>query len=114
MSGYAYGEREPREPCPYCGTICHADFVDIGVGFQQCGPYHCQRCGASETSPYDEGRELTDSEKATGWYEPGTPAGSAANVDEDGRIIPFWQADNLYREAHGVAARYDKRGNYIG
>lgn len=28
-----------------------ADFVDVGVGFAQCGPYHCDNCDASEISP---------------------------------------------------------------
>lgn len=37
--------------CPYCGEIITADFVDIGVGFTQCGPYHCHVCGASEIGP---------------------------------------------------------------
>jgi hypothetical protein len=62
MSGYAYGEHEPTEACPYCSTICRADFVDIGVGFTQCGPFHCEQCGASEIGPYDQERELIDEE----------------------------------------------------
>lgn len=48
---------EPTEPCPYCKNDMHADFVDVGVGSVQCGPYHCQTCGASEIGP-----ELDD------WY----------------------------------------------
>ena len=31
--------------CPKCGGPCEADFVDIGVGEQQSGPYSCQECG---------------------------------------------------------------------
>ena len=27
--------------CPKCGSKCEAEFVDIGVGEQQCTPYHC-------------------------------------------------------------------------
>ena len=30
-SGYAYGQDEPVEHCPYCNTVCRADFVDVGV-----------------------------------------------------------------------------------
>lgn len=37
-----------KEKCPYCGTECEADWVDVGVGFVQCGPYYCENCGASE------------------------------------------------------------------
>ncbi|WP_214807518.1 hypothetical protein [Exiguobacterium sp. s102] len=37
--------------CPYCDTKMEADFVDVGVGYVQCGPYHCYSCGASEIGP---------------------------------------------------------------
>lgn len=37
--------------CPYCDTEMEADFVDVGVGYVQCGPYHCYSCGASEIGP---------------------------------------------------------------
>ena len=33
----------PSKPCPYCGSECEADWVDIGVGMQQCGPYYCAK-----------------------------------------------------------------------
>lgn len=45
----------PSEKCPYCGDSMEADFVDVGVGMMQCGPYHCYSCGASEIGP-----ELSD------------------------------------------------------
>ncbi|MCB0106339.1 MAG: hypothetical protein KDE53_10530 [Caldilineaceae bacterium] len=58
----------PDVPCPYCGEMCSAEFVDVGVGMVQCGPYHCEVCGAIEigvtTMP---NRELTELEKETGW-----------------------------------------------
>ncbi len=69
-NGYSYGDHEPTENCPYCKTVCRADFVDIGVGMQQCGPFHCNACGASEIGPYDAERELTADEHRTGWYAP--------------------------------------------
>jgi rubredoxin len=31
--------------CPACGLIAVADFVDNGVGMQQCGPFGCESCG---------------------------------------------------------------------
>lgn len=31
--------------CPNCGHVARADFVDIGVGMQQCGPFGCEKCG---------------------------------------------------------------------
>lgn len=46
-----YSNYDAPEPCPYCGEGCHADFVDVGVGMVQCGPYHCESCGASEIGP---------------------------------------------------------------
>lgn len=112
--GYTYGEHEPREKCPYCGTDCVADFVDVGVGYIQCGPYHCERCDASQIGPNDEDRELTPEEKDTGWYRPGSPAGSSANVDHEGKHIRYFEADTLYRAGLGVAPRYDRRGRLIG
>lgn len=111
--GYAYGEQEPKEQCPYCRARCFADFVDIGIGYQQCGPYHCQRCGASEIGAFDDKRPRTAREIDTGWYEPNSPAGSSANVDADGNFISWHEADTLYRAGHGVAPRYDKLGRLI-
>jgi hypothetical protein len=42
-----------KEKCPYCGTECYADWVDVGIGEAQCGPYYCENCGASEIGSYD-------------------------------------------------------------
>ncbi|WP_242298589.1 hypothetical protein [Bacillus cereus group sp. BfR-BA-01424] len=47
----------PTRECPYCKTEMEADWVDVGVGMVQCGPYHCENCHASEIGP-----ELSD------WY----------------------------------------------
>lgn len=95
--GYSYGENEPTENCPYCKTVCRADFVDIGVGFQQCGPYHCEACGASEIGPNDDERPLTADERAAGWYAPGAEPGSSANVI-GGRVVSHVQARAAYRQ----------------
>lgn len=111
--GYCYGEQEPKERCPYCQALCCADFVDVGVGYTQCGPYHCEACGASQIGPYDAPRWMTKSEERTGWYAPGTPAGSSANVDESGRHIQYFEADTLYRASVSVAARYDRYGRLL-
>jgi hypothetical protein len=117
-TGYSYGELEPKEPCPYCGTLCHADFVDIGIGYQQCGPYHCDNCKASEIGPeymsyMDTPDRLTPEEMETGWYRPGSPPGPNANVDDQGHHIPHYVADTLYRKERGVAPRYDRHGRSI-
>ena len=101
-SGYNYGDPEPRENCPYCGTECHADFCDVGVGMTQVGPYHCNNCGASQCGPYDD----KEPDPKTGWFPPDSPAGSSANVDEQGRHISWKKADTLYRAKHGVGPRY--------
>lgn len=69
----------PIAICPYCKCKdCEADFVDVGVGMIQCGPYYCPACHASEASSRDT-RELTDKEKETGWYEPETAISETAN-----------------------------------
>jgi hypothetical protein len=96
VSGYRYGDYPPTQACPYCGTRCDADFVDIGVGMQQCGPYHCQACGASEIGPNDDDRPLSADEQRTGWYEPGKPPGSSANVI-DGRVVSYAVMRDTYR-----------------
>lgn len=96
MTGYCYGEPVPTEDCPYCGQKCEADFVDVGVGYTQCGPFHCTACGASEIGPFDEDRELTDEEKKTGWYRPGREPGSSANVI-GGQIVDHKTMQNAYR-----------------
>lgn len=84
----------PLEPCPYCGNICDADWVDVGVGLVQCGPYHCD-CGASEIGPHDDSRELAADEETTGWYAPGQPPGSSANV-VNGEIVDWQTAQSVY------------------
>ncbi len=60
----------PKENCPYCGAECEAEFVDIGVGMQQCSPYMCMTCHAYEIGPYDDEKVLTPEEQKTGWYAP--------------------------------------------
>lgn len=42
-----------KEKCPYCGTECEADWVDADVTWYQCGPYNCEKCGASEIGRFD-------------------------------------------------------------
>ena len=94
--GYLYGDLRPTEPCPYCGTTCEADFVDNGVGYVQCGPFHCTSCGASEIGPYDKKRPLSDDEKRTGWYGPNSEPGSSANVI-GGKIVGYKEMELNYR-----------------
>lgn len=111
--GHLYGEPEPKQRCPYCGALCCADFVDVGVGYQQCGPFHCESCKASEIGAFDEPRPLTTIEEETGWYAPASPPGSSANVDADGRIVRYFEADTLYRASVGVEPRYDEHGRLL-
>ena len=111
--GYAYGEPEPKERCPYCKALCCADFVDVGVGMVQCGPFHCEACHASQIGPYDDLRPLTAAEEAFGWYAPASVPGSSANVDEDGRVVRYFEADTLYRASCVVPPRYDRHGRLV-
>lgn len=96
MSGYAYGEHEPTQECPYCKTVCCADWVDVGVGMVQCGPFHCNECGSSEIGSFDDERELTKEENDCGWYKPNSEPGSSANVIA-GRIVSHVQARDTYQ-----------------
>lgn len=60
-----------KVPCPYCSyQYCSADWVDVEVGWIQCGPYYCEECFACEIGPHDNEIELSDLENKTGWYEP--------------------------------------------
>lgn len=108
MTGYVYGEDQPTEDCPYCRTKCVADFVDIGVGYTQCGPFHCESCGASEIGPFDAERALTDDERKIGWYRPGSDPGSSANVI-GGNVVSHAEMRDAYAsEFTGNPAWEDK------
>ena len=60
----------PDVPCPYCGKDCSAEFVDIGIGMQQVGPYRCFDCNATEACAYDSDEALKSVDLSTGWYPP--------------------------------------------
>lgn len=60
----------PTEKCPYCGTECHAEFVDIGVGMQQVSPYACDECHAVQVGIYDDFESNQRYDEFTGWYRP--------------------------------------------
>lgn len=84
--------------CPYCLALCEADWVDVEVGWVQCGPFHCTKCKASEIGTYDTQRLLTQKEKDTGWYGPGQPYGDSANTI-DGELVGYKEAEFIYRIA---------------
>lgn len=107
--GYCYGESEPIEACPWCGTPCRADFVDIGVGYTQCGPYHCENCGASERSGNDAARELTPKEIETGWYGPGSEPSEHANVIA-GKHVSHRVMRDAYEQEFTGNPRYNEPG----
>ncbi len=83
---------EPTESCPYCGETCHADFVDNGFGpyAVQCGPYHCDGCGASEVGPEGGGDE------ATGWYPPDSGQVSPYANTVNGVLVDHVTAKVMY------------------
>jgi len=60
----------PLTDCPYCGTSCQAEYVDVGGGMVQVSPHHCETCDAVEIGEHDKPRPLTKNEVETGWYEP--------------------------------------------
>ena len=86
----------PVKPCPYCGEMMDADWVDVGVGMVQCGPYHCFSCGGSEIGPeWEKVKDsLTDAERETGFYK-GKISPHANQVN--GVPICHKTADALYR-----------------
>lgn len=62
----------PMMNCPYCDDPMDADWVDVGVGMVQCGPYHCFNCHASQIGPEFEAEKaagkLSAEEILTGFY----------------------------------------------
>lgn len=92
----------PQMPCPYCATPMDADWVDVGVGMVQCGPYHCFGCNASEIGP-ERGRQtddqlnLDEDERRTGFYK--GRISPLAN-QENGKPIDYKTADRIYREKY--------------
>lgn len=82
------------------------DTVDVGIGYVQCGPYHCWECGASEQGPerwnlYDKPEELAafeatldEDEKRTGFYK-GKVSPYANTVD--GTLVDYKTALRLYK-----------------
>jgi len=104
----------PTHPCPYCHKPCEADWVDNGVGMQQCGPYHCFACGASEIGPEMKFEELTDEngwyvmgdvinhhdftdiELKTGWYEPNSGKISPHANTVNGQLVDHTTAKYMY------------------
>lgn len=113
MNGYCYGEQQPTENCPYCNAPCDADFVDIGVGMQQCGPFHCEQCGASQIGPNDKERPLNEQEQKTGWYKPGREPGSSANVI-GGKVVSHRVMEKAYRDEFVGNIMYEWPGEVEG
>lgn len=103
----------PTEKCPYCETECEADWVDVGVGMVQCGPYHCENCHASQIGPefqdwtvYDpttgkyvlkDGHPFTEQEIKTRWYEPASRKISPYANTVNGQLVDHETARVAYR-----------------
>ena len=90
---------DPLRPCPYCTHPISADWVDVGVGWIQCGPYHCPVCNASEIGPeYNKVvHRLTEEEKNTGFYK--SEISPLANQHK-GKLVSHKVAEVLYREKY--------------
>lgn len=104
----------PSQDCPYCGCECEADFVDVGVGMVQCGPYHCENCHASEIGPEmiyedlsDENghyvmggvknkEDFTEKELKIGWYEPQRQKISPYANTVNGKLVDHKVAKEMY------------------
>lgn len=63
--------------CPWCGLATDAEFVDIGVGYQQVTGGFClgiyngpPGCGSHEMAGHQIGGFLTEVEMAVGWTRP--------------------------------------------
>jgi hypothetical protein len=72
--------------CPKCGTECHRDEVDVGVGVIH-GPYGCPGCAWSEADEYDlsDGKSPLDEKGGAidqygGYHPPGSPTAAAIRM----------------------------------
>ena len=84
---------EGGDVCPYCGSIMECDTVNVGIGYQQCGPYHCKECGASEIHHSDT-LELDEDEQMTGFYK--NRISPIANTC-CGHLVSHVEAKRLYK-----------------
>lgn len=60
-----------RSGCPYCGSEnVDAEFVDVGVGFEQVTAAECGECGSVQVNPHDEEAKakLTEVERKVYWH----------------------------------------------
>ena len=81
--------------CPWCKTEgCEADWVDVGIGLVQCGPFVCPNCDATSIGAYDS-TKATAEEKEAGWYRPGK-IGDKTNTFQ-GKPVDHKTALDLYR-----------------
>jgi hypothetical protein len=89
--------------CPYCRcTRCEAEFVDIGVGYQQVSPYVCPECCAVEVGPYDKDPPSASIEAFTGWYAPpGIP-------HEKLKTMPVWNSFQRHLAIERVRAKREQ------
>jgi hypothetical protein len=84
--------------CPYCGEGgCSAEWVDVGVGMVQAGPFHCEACGAFELGPYDD-MTPSDEERRVGWYSPTRTELPCTVSTLDGRFLDSQTALSMYRQ----------------
>lgn len=120
-------KNEWTEPCPWCGRMCECDLVDVGVGFVQAGPYHCEHCNASQIGPFDDKydphsafkqeapgpntRILTAEESKAGWYAPESGHGSSANVI-GGRVVGHRAMRDTYKAEFTGNPLYEDK-NYV-
>lgn len=98
-------------PCPYCAAVCECDLVDVGVGLVQCGPYHCEVCGAIECGAYDSAEDKARSDPKTGWFPPSEDPrpGSSANM-LNGRLTTAAQMRDAYHDRFAGSPDYHEPG----
>lgn len=81
--------------CPYCDVPIECDMVDVGIGFVQCGPYHCDLCQASEIGPEGLSEDLDEDERRTGFYK--SRISPHANIVQ-GTLVSHQVAKAAYRK----------------
>jgi len=73
--------------CPYCGTRCDVEWVDLGVDLVQAGPCRCPNCKASEIGSFVPDESYSLQERQTGWYEPVSPVFSTQQFEHHPGLV---------------------------
>lgn len=75
--------------CRWCGAPTEAEFVDIGVGYQQVTGGICWGCNCIERGPYMNDGLISEVEQATMWSGPAEDCSDFSPFNPDQQECPW-------------------------